>query len=147
MHRCKICSFFFFFSFLCMTAVRVECEGGAAAWFAGTLAVQSVHGHRLPPTRSYGPFRVFFQASCSWQSEGLFGQLFSVALPVQALRGPPCLVFFCCSECQAHRGAPWLGSYSVVQCVRRLMGQPLYCSAADAGVWGERCGDGSTPYT
>ena len=27
------------------------------------------------------------------------------------------------------------------------MGQPLYCSAADAGLWGERgCGDGSTPY-
>ena len=23
-----------------------------------------------------------------------------------------------------------MGSYSVVQCVRRLMGQPLYCSAA-----------------
>ena len=28
------------------------------------------------------------------------------------------------------------------------MGQPLYFSAADAGVWGERgYGDGSTPYT
>ena len=27
------------------------------------------------------------------------------------------------------------------------MGQPLYCSAAVAGMWGERgCGDGSTPY-
>jgi len=35
----------------------------------------------------------------------------------------------------------------VVQCVKHLMGQPLYCSAADAGVWGERGnGDGSTPY-
>ena len=31
-----------------------------------------------------------------------------------------------------------MGSYSVVQCLRRLMGQPLYCSAPDAGVWGER---------
>ena len=30
-----------------------------------------------------------------------------------------------------------MGSYSVVQCVRCLMGQPLYCSAADAGVWRE----------
>jgi len=67
--------------------------------------------------------------------------------------------------CQAHRGAllagilvcrlaplalkvaPGVGSYSVVQCVRRLMGQPLYCSAADASVWGERgYGDGSTLY-
>ena len=32
--------------------------------------------------RSYDPFRVFLQASCSWWSEGLFGQSFSVALPV-----------------------------------------------------------------
>ena len=27
---------------------------------------------------------------------------------------------------QALKGAPWLGSYSVVQCIRRSMGQPLY---------------------
>ena len=37
--------------------------------------------------RSYGPIRVFFRASCSWQSEGLFGQSFSVAPPIQALEG------------------------------------------------------------
>ena len=36
---------------------------------------------------------------------------------------------------------------TLVQCVRCLMGQPLYCSAANAGVWGGRgYGDGSTPY-
>ena len=29
-----------------------------------------------------------------------------------------------------------MGSYSIVQRVRRLLGQPLYCSAADAGLWG-----------
>ena len=52
------------------------------------------------------------------------------------------------STCQALKGAPWVGSYSVVQCLWHLVGQPLYCSAADAGVWGERgYGDGSTPYT
>ena len=40
-----------------------------------------------------------------------------------------------------------MGFYSTVQCVRHLMGQPLYCSAADAGVWRERgYGDGFTPY-
>ena len=44
----------------------------------------------------------------------------------------------CRSSHQSLKGAPWLESYSVVQCVRRLMGQPLYCSAANAGVWGER---------
>ena len=116
--------------------------------------------------KSYGPFRVFFQASCSWQSEGLFGQSFSIALPVRALkRGPGPGFLLCCSAHQAHRGsrlvgvllcnfvhqslkgAPWVGSCSVVQCVRHLMGQPLYCSVADAGVWEERgYGDGSTPH-
>ena len=79
--------------------------------------------------RSYGPIRVFFQASCGWHAEGLFGQSFSAALPAQALRG-----------------APRVWSYSVVQHVRRLMGQPLHCSADDAGVCGERgYGAGSNP--
>ena len=41
-----------------------------------------------------------------------------------------------------------MASCFVVQCIRHLMGQPLYCSAAVAGVWGERgYGDGSTHYT
>ena len=116
--------------------------------------------------RSYGPIRVFFRASGSWQSEGLFGQSFSIAPPIQALRGLPCLVSFsvvqhirhieeaplagvllCRSAHQSLKGAPWVGSCSVVQCVRHLMGQPLYCSVADAGVWEERgYGDGSTPH-
>ena len=49
---------------------------------------------------------------------------------------------------QALKGPPYVGSYSVVQCVMRSMGQSLYCSAADAGVWGERgYGDVSNSYT
>ena len=58
--------------------------------------------------RSYGPIRVFFRASSSWPSEGLFGQSFSVALPVQALRGLPCL-----------------GSFSVVRHIRHIQVAPL----------------------
>ena len=39
-----------------------------------------------------------------------------------------------------------MGSYSVGKCIRLLIGQPFYCSAANAGMWGERgYGDGSTP--
>ena len=51
-----------------------------------------------------------------------------------------------CFQCIRHiEGSSWLGSYSVVQCLRCLMGQPLCCSAA--GLCGERgCGEGSTPY-
>ena len=100
---------------------------------------------------------VFFQASCSWRSEGLSIQSFSIVPPIQVLRGLPCLgsfsavqhirhregapltgVLLCLPAHQAFKGAPWVGSYSVVQSVRRLMGQPLYCSAADAGMWKER---------
>ena len=151
-----------FFPLWQLFPVRVEHEVGTAAWLAGTLAAPSVQGHRLPPPQELCPYQsLFSKASCSWQSEGLFGQSFSVALPVQAFRGHPCLpgVLLYCSECQAHRRAPWLGSYSVdqhishlkkhpwvgsyfvVQCVRHLMGQPLYCSAANAAscqCWGER---------
>ena len=57
--------------------------------------------------RSYGPIRVFCLASCSWRSESFFGQSFSVAPPVQALRGIPCLE-----------------SFSIVQHVRHLQGPP-----------------------
>ena len=39
---------------------------------------------------------------------------------------------------QAFKEVSWVGSYSVVQYIKRLMGQPLYCSAAHAGMWGER---------
>ena len=71
--------------------------------------------------RSYDPIRVLIRASCSWRSEGLFGQSFSVALPVQALRGLPCLGSYSVVQHVRHiEGAPWLGSYSIDRCVRRL---------------------------
>ena len=108
---------------------------------------------------------VFFRASCSWQSECLFGQSFSVALIIQVLEGfhagGPSLLFctsgtqrgpagwglLCRQVHQSLKGAPWVGSYSVVPFIRHLVDQPLYCSAADAGLWDERgYGDGSTPY-
>jgi len=40
--------------------VRVECEGGTAAWFAGTLTAPSVQGHGLPPPRELWPYRSLF---------------------------------------------------------------------------------------
>ena len=71
------------------------------------LAAPRVPGHRLPPCRSHGPVRVFSRPSCCRPSEGLFGQYFSVALPIQGLRGLPCL-----------------GSFSVDWSVRQLKGPP-----------------------
>ena len=40
--------------------VRVEHEGGAAAWFAGTLAAPSVQGHELPPLQELWPYQSLF---------------------------------------------------------------------------------------
>jgi len=116
--------------------------------------------------KSHGPISLF-RASCSWRSECLFGQSFSIAPPIQALRGLCCLgsfsvvlhfwhiegaplagVLLCRLLHQLLKGAPWARPYSVVQCGRHLMDQPLYCSAANAAVWGVKgYGEGSTPYT
>ena len=98
--------------------------------------------------RSYGPIRVFFRASCSWRSEGLFGQSFSIALPVQAFRGLPCLGSFSVvwsirhiegahltglllyrSAHQALKAAPWVGSYFVVWHINHLKDGVLLCSS------------------
>ena len=69
--------------------------------------------------KGYGPIRGFFPASYIRPSEGLFGQSFSVAPPVQALRELPCLGPFSVAQGIRHiEGPPWLGSYSVDRCVR-----------------------------
>ena len=87
--------------------VRVECEGGAAAWLVGSLVAPSVQGHGLPPPQELWSYQSFFQASCSWRSEGLFSQSLSVAPLFEALRGLPCL-----------------RSFSVVQCIRHIERHP-----------------------
>ena len=87
--------------------------------------------------RSYYPIRVSFWASCSWWSGCLFGQSFSVAPPIQTVRGLPCLGSFSVVWHLRHiEGLPWLGSYSVVQCLRRLMGLLFSCQCWR--VWGRR---------
>ena len=89
--------------------------------------------------RSYGPIRDFFWACCSWWSEGLFGQSFSVAPPVQAFRRVPCLGSFSVVWRIRHvEGSLWLGSYSADCHIRHLKGHPgwgptLYFSVS--GIW------------
>ena len=85
------------------------------------------------------PYQSLYSRLFSWRSEGLFGQFFSVVPPIQVLRGLLCLGSFSAVQCVRHtERLPWLGFCSADECIRGLMGQPLYCSAADAGVWGER---------
>ena len=95
-----------FFACGSSAAVRAEREAGAALGLRGPWWCQVCRDTDCLRCRSYGPIRIFLQASCSWRLEGLFGQSFSTTLSVQALRGLPCL-----------------GSLSVVRCIRHI-GRP-----------------------
>ena len=106
--------------------MRVEREDGAAAALWGPWRHQVCRETYCHHGRSYGPIRVFFRASCSWWSEGLRGQSFSLALPIQALRGIPCLGSFSVVPHVRHiEGSSWWGSYSVDWCIRQLKGGTL----------------------
>ena len=41
--------------------VRVEREGGTAAWLVGILVVPSVQGHGLPQSQKLWPYQSFFE--------------------------------------------------------------------------------------
>ena len=116
--------------------VRGEHEGDAAAWLAYPGGIKCA-GTWTASTAGVMALSVFIRASCSRRSEGLFGHSFSVAPPVRALRGLPCPGAFSVVWCQAHRWDLWLGSYSVVQCIKHLMGQPLLFSC-QCWKWEER---------
>ena len=173
-----------FFFFACGSSIPVS---WAWRWHS-CLACRDAGGVKCGGTRTASLARVmalsvFFQAACSWWSEGLLGLSFSIAPSLQALKGLPYLrsfsgvlsirhiegapwlvcysvdwhskhlwgtlgeVLLCSLVQQSLKGAPRVGSYSVVQCVMCLMGQTLCCSATSAGEWGERgYGDSSTPY-
>ena len=90
----------------------MACGNPGSAKCAGTRAVSAAG-------RSYGLIRIFFPS--------LFGQSLCSSAPSGTHRGPLPGVLLCL-ECQPHRGPPWLGSYSVVQCVKHLMGHPLLFS-------------------
>ena len=98
-----------FFACGSSSPARVEREGSAAACLRGPWWHQVCGDMDCLCCRSYGPIRVIFRASCSWRSEGLFGQSFSIAPPIQALRGFRCL-----------------GSFSVVWQVRHIEGPPYW---------------------
>ena len=76
-HRCKT-----FFACSSSAPVRVEREGGTAAWLVGILGSTKCARTWTASTTGVMALSVFSQASCtSWQSEGIFGQYFSVAPP------------------------------------------------------------------
>ena len=124
----------------------------AGAWTASALGVKPLSKSFFKPLvagnqkASWASFSLqlhlyrHLEGSLAWGASLLFG-----ASGTQ--RGPPARVLLCNSAHQSLKGPPWVRSCSVVQCVRCLTGQPLYCSEGSAGVWGERgYGDSSTHY-
>ena len=127
------------FLFACGSSapVRVECEEAQLLGLWGPWHRQVCRGTNRLCRRSCGPFRVLFRASASWQSEGLFGQCFSVAPPTQHVEGSLAWVLLCASMCQAHRGDPRLRPHPVDWCVGHLMGTldgVLLCSSVQSGI-------------
>ena len=98
-------------SFACGSSapVRVECEGGAAAWLVGTLAALSVQGCGLSPLQELWPYQSLFSSLLYLTIRRPLGQSFSIALPIQALRR-----------------LPYLGSFSVFWCMRHIEGPPTW---------------------
>ena len=106
--------------------MRVEHEGGTAAWLVGTLVGAKCAGTQTASAAGVMALsKSFFKPLNSWQSEGLFGQSFSIALPIQALRRLPCLGSFSVVWCVRHiEGPPWPGSYSVDGRISHLKEHP-----------------------
>ena len=50
----------FFFACGNSATVSVECEGGTAAWIAGTLAAPSEKGHSLPQPLELWPYQSLY---------------------------------------------------------------------------------------
>ena len=65
--------------------MRVECEGGAAAWLAGTWTASSAGVMALSGS--------FFQPLVAGNQKASLAS-FSIVLPIQALRGLDCLGAF-----------------------------------------------------
>ena len=119
--------------------------------FQGTSQHQVCRDTDCLCLRSHGPESSFEPVVAGDQKASLAS--LSPIPPVQALRGLPCLgsftviwpirhiegatlaVFLLCRLArQALKGASWVESYSLVQCIRHLMAQSLYFSAVVANV-------------
>ena len=98
----------FFFACGSSAPVRVEREGDAAAWLAGTLLVPILQGPGLPLLQVLWPYQSFFEPLVAGDQKTFLASL-PGALPIQALRGLLCL-----------------GSFSVVGHIRHIKGPPWW---------------------
>ena len=89
--------------------VRVEHEGGAAAWLLGTLAAPSVQGHGLPPPQELWPYQSLLSSLLQLAIRSLWPVFLHSSAHSGTYRAPLPGVLLCCLACQAHRGASLTG--------------------------------------
>ena len=67
--------------------MRVECEGGAAAWFVGTPVAPSVQGHGLPLPQKLWPYQSLFEPLVAGDQKASLASLSLYLLPFRHLEG------------------------------------------------------------
>ena len=107
MHKHKTFLLFFFF-FACGSSapVRVEHEGGVAAWLAGTRVLPSVQGHGLTPLQELWPYQSFFKPLVAGNQKASLARLSSYLCQFRHLEGPLAGVLLFRSVHQALKGSP-----------------------------------------
>ena len=85
--------------------MTVDCEGGPAAWLAGTLVAPSVQGHRLPLPQELWPYQSFIKPLVAGDQKASLVNLSPKFHQFRHLEGSlawgPSLLF--------GTSAPWLG--------------------------------------
>ena len=67
--------------------VRVECEGGSAAWLLGTLVVPSVQRHRLPLPQELWPYQSLLKPLVAGDQKASLASLSPYPRPFRHLEG------------------------------------------------------------
>ena len=105
--------------------VRVEHEGGTAAWLVRTLAAPNVQGHGLPPPQDLWRYQSLFEPLVAGHQKASMASLSPRLCPFRHLDGflawGPSLLLRCIRHIEE---PPELGSYSIEGHVRHLMGHP-----------------------
>ena len=122
MHRCRFLFVYFFLPVAALPQWELSVKMAQLLGLRGPWKHQVCRDMDCVHPRSYGP--VSLSEPLSGDQNPFLASL-SLALPVQALRGLPCLGSFSVVGCKRHtEGPPWLESCAVDRRVRHLKGRP-----------------------
>ena len=105
--------------------MRVECEGGAAAWLEGTLAAPCVLGHGLPQPQELWLYQgLFFKPLEAGDEKASLASLSPLLCPFRHLEGSLAWGLSLCSVHQGHGEASLAGVLLCSSPISHLNGQP-----------------------